>query len=56
MPADSTFKLVNALHRAVVKLSFGLVGWQAGPMPVLELTTTGRKSGRPRRYRRATPG
>ncbi len=55
MPADSTFKLVNALHRAVVKLSFGLVGWQAGPMPVLELTTTGRKSGRPRSVMLTSP-
>jgi len=32
----------------VLKLSGGRLGWQAGKMPVLELTTTGRKSGRRR--------
>lgn len=31
----------------MLKLSGGRVGWTAGNMPVLELTTTGRKSGRP---------
>jgi len=48
MPSDLTLKTMNALHRVVMKLSFGKIGWQAGPMPVVELTTTGRKSGEPR--------
>lgn len=39
---------MNAIHRGVMKASFGRVGWKAGAMPVLELTTTGRKSGQPR--------
>jgi deazaflavin-dependent oxidoreductase (nitroreductase family) len=36
---------MNALHRGVLKVSGGRVGWRAKNMPVLELTTTGRKSG-----------
>jgi deazaflavin-dependent oxidoreductase (nitroreductase family) len=45
MPSDFTFKTANSLHRALVKLSGGRFGWKASQMPVLELTTTGRKSG-----------
>ncbi len=30
----------------MLKLTGGRVGWNAGRMPVLELTTTGRKTGR----------
>ena len=36
---------MNALHRGLLKVSFGKLGWSAGKMPVLELVTTGRKSG-----------
>ena len=39
---------MNAVHRAIQRLSFGRLGWQVGAMPVIELTTTGRKSGQPR--------
>jgi len=39
---------MNAVHRGVQKLSFGTLGWSAANMPVVELTTTGRKSGLPR--------
>ena len=45
MPHDVTLKVMNGLHRAALKLSGGRVGWTAGRMPVLELTTTGRKTG-----------
>ena len=38
---------MNGLHRAVLKLSRGRIGWSALNMRVLELTTIGRKSGRP---------
>ena len=47
MPSDLMLKGMNAVHRAVLKLSFGKLGWTAGPMEVVELTTTGRKSGKP---------
>jgi len=48
-------KTANALHRALVKVTFGRLGWQAGPMPVVELTTTGRKSGQPRSVMLTSP-
>lgn len=48
MPSDFALKTMNAVHRAVQTLSFGKLGWKAGSMPVVELTTTGRKSGQPR--------
>jgi deazaflavin-dependent oxidoreductase (nitroreductase family) len=47
MPSDLTLKTMNAIHRGLLKLSFGRAGWNLGKMPVLELTTTGRKSGKP---------
>lgn len=48
MPSDVLLKTMNALHRGIVKVSFGKIGWTGAGMPVLELTTTGRKSGQPR--------
>ena len=47
MPSDFVLKTTNTVHRGLVKLSGGRLGWNASHMPVLELTTTGRKSGRP---------
>lgn len=55
VPSDLTLKMANAMHQALVKLTFGRVGWQAGPMPVLELTTIGRKSGQPRSVMLTSP-
>ncbi len=48
MSSDLTLKMMNAIHRAAIKLSFGRLGWQAMDMPVLELTTIGRNTGQPR--------
>jgi deazaflavin-dependent oxidoreductase (nitroreductase family) len=45
MLSDVGFKAMNALHRIVLKVSGGRLGWTALGMPVLELTTTGRASG-----------
>ncbi|MGK8524402.1 nitroreductase family deazaflavin-dependent oxidoreductase [Nocardia asteroides] len=47
MPSDFTLKTMNTVHRALLKLSFGKLGNDFAGMPSLELTTTGRKSGRP---------
>jgi deazaflavin-dependent oxidoreductase (nitroreductase family) len=47
MPSDVAFKAMNAVHRILLRGSAGLVGWTAQDMPVLELTTMGRKSGKP---------
>jgi deazaflavin-dependent oxidoreductase (nitroreductase family) len=46
MPNDFGFKVMNTVHRGLLKISGGRLGWEAQHMPVLELTTTGRKSGR----------
>jgi deazaflavin-dependent oxidoreductase (nitroreductase family) len=47
MPSDRTLKAMNGVHRAVLKLTGGKLGHNVSKMPVLELTTTGRKSGQP---------
>ena len=46
---------MNAVHRVVLKASFGHLGWHASNMPVLELTTTGRRSGQPRSVMLTSP-
>ena len=45
MPSDLFLKTGNAVHRAILGITRGRVGWSVGKMPVLKLTTTGRKSG-----------
>ncbi len=48
MPTDFTLKAMNAVHRVLLTLSAGKAGWRAADMPVLRLTTIGRRSGEPR--------
>tara|TARA_B110000014_G_C19689925_1_gene361591 strand:+ start:105 stop:584 length:480 start_codon:yes stop_codon:yes gene_type:complete len=56
VPVENFFmKLGNSLHRGVIKLSAGRKGWEAYDMPVLKLTTTGRKSGLPRSVMLTSP-
>lgn len=55
MPSNLVLKSMNAIHRTVLALSFGKLGWDAGGMPVLELTTTGRKSGEARSVMLTSP-
>jgi deazaflavin-dependent oxidoreductase (nitroreductase family) len=55
MPSDFVLKTMNGVHRAILKTTGGHFGWQAGKMPVLELTTTGRKSGQPRSVMLTSP-
>ena len=55
MPSDLTLKTMNGIHRALLKISGGRMGWEASKMPVLELTTTGRKSGQPRSVMLTSP-
>ena len=47
-PKDELGKAVNVLHRNLVRLSGGKVAGSIMGMPVVELTTTGRKSGQKR--------
>jgi deazaflavin-dependent oxidoreductase (nitroreductase family) len=39
---------MNRVHRIVLGATGGRLGWRASGMPVIELTTTGRRSGKPR--------
>ena len=55
MPSDFALKSMNTIHRTLMKVSGGRIGWTAGKMPVLELTTTGRKSGSPRSIMLTSP-
>ncbi|TRZ72179.1 MAG: nitroreductase family deazaflavin-dependent oxidoreductase [Actinobacteria bacterium] len=48
MPSDRILKTMNGVHRLILGVTRGKAGWTAGKMPVLELTTIGRKSGEPR--------
>lgn len=45
MPSDFQLKTANAVHRAILKITRGRVGWRVAKMPVLQLTTIGRTSG-----------
>ena len=55
MPSDLFLKWMNGTHRMIMKASGGRLGWEAAGMPVLELTTTGRKSGQPRAVMLTSP-
>ena len=55
MPSDFGLKAMNAIHRVLLKVSGGRAGWTAMGMPVLELTTKGRKSGQPRSVMLTSP-
>lgn len=48
MPHDLVLKAMNAAHRLIISATGGRLGHDAMGMPVLELTTTGRRSGEPR--------
>ncbi|MGV8911365.1 MAG: nitroreductase/quinone reductase family protein [Rhodoglobus sp.] len=43
--SDVLMKLMNGVHRSVLAVSAGRLGWNLGSMPALELHTTGRVSG-----------
>jgi deazaflavin-dependent oxidoreductase (nitroreductase family) len=55
MPSNLTLKAMNAVHRTILTVSRGRAGWTAANMPALSLTTTGRKSGRPRSVMLTSP-
>jgi deazaflavin-dependent oxidoreductase (nitroreductase family) len=55
MPSDLALKTMNTVHRALLKASGGRIGWKVGGMTVVELTTTGRKSGQPRTVMLTSP-
>jgi deazaflavin-dependent oxidoreductase (nitroreductase family) len=55
MPSDTAFKVLNAFHKTTLKLTGGRLGWKGGGMPMLELTTTGRKTGQPHTVMLSSP-
>src|SRR4051794_2253938 len=55
MPSDALFKIVNAVHQPLFRLSKGRIGGRGLGMPVLVLTTTGRKSGAKRSVMLTSP-
>ncbi len=55
MPSNLVFKAMNAVHRSVLTITGDRAGWTAQNMPVLELTTTGRKTGRARSVMLTSP-
>ena len=55
MPSDLVMKTMNCVHRTMMTVTGGRIGWTAGKMPVIELTTTGRKSGAARSTMLTTP-
>src|SRR6476469_6317176 len=55
MPSDLVLKVMNTTHRVMLKLTGNKIGASFGGMPSLELTTIGRKSGRPRSVMLTSP-
>ncbi|MDO8389082.1 MAG: nitroreductase family deazaflavin-dependent oxidoreductase [Actinomycetota bacterium] len=55
MPSDFALKTMNRVHRTLLAMSFGKIGWSASDMPVLELHTIGRTSGQRRSVMLTSP-
>jgi deazaflavin-dependent oxidoreductase (nitroreductase family) len=55
MPTDRQLHAMNRVHHGLLKVSGGRLGWRIKGMPMLELTTIGRKSGLPRTVMLASP-
>jgi deazaflavin-dependent oxidoreductase (nitroreductase family) len=55
MPSDFALKAMNAVHRVVLKVTGNRVGASLSGMPSLELTTIGRKSGKPHSVMLSSP-
>jgi deazaflavin-dependent oxidoreductase (nitroreductase family) len=55
MPSDLVLKSMNAIHRTLLWVTRGRVGREVAGMPVLELVTTGRRSGRSRAVMLTSP-
>ncbi|HEV7961986.1 MAG TPA: nitroreductase/quinone reductase family protein [Actinoplanes sp.] len=55
MPSDLWLKTMNAVHRTAIKVTGGRIGQEFFGMPVVELITTGRRSGTPRAVMLTSP-
>jgi deazaflavin-dependent oxidoreductase (nitroreductase family) len=54
-PKDAVFKAVTGFHQVVFDLSNGKLTGKVSGMPVVKLTTIGRKTGKPRSTMLSTP-
>ena len=48
MPGSTMMRMISGTHEFWYRLSGGLIGGRVGGLPILLLTTTGRKSGKKR--------
>lgn len=55
MPSDFLLKTVNAIHQPLFLLSKGKIAGRGAGMPMVALTTTGRKSGQRRTVMLSSP-
>ena len=55
MLAVAQLRLLNTVHRTLLLVSGGRLGWHFAGMAVLELTTSGRRSGAPRSVMLTSP-
>lgn len=55
MPSNVVLKAMNSTHRLLLAVSGNRLGRDVGGMPALELTTIGRRSGRPHRVMLTAP-
>lgn len=55
MPSDAVLKTMNFIHRGVLAITRGRVGWVVARMPVVKLITVGRHSGRERQVILTSP-
>ena len=55
VPTDFSLKASNALHRTAMAVTGGRFGWRLAGMPVVQLTTTGRKTGESRTVMLTSP-
>ena len=55
MAADRSPHLLNDVHRRILRLTRGRVGWYGAGMPMLALTTIGRRTGEKRTTMLSSP-
>lgn len=55
MPSNLVLKSMNTIHRGIIALTGNKFGWTAAGMPVIKLTTIGRRSGEPRSVMLTSP-
>ncbi len=55
MASEFLMRAMNVVHRGIIAISGGRLGWKAMGMPMLELTTVGRTSGESRSTMLSSP-